>query len=367
MTAAVVVESKSENIGKRHDEEETRQVVEKLMAPEPAATSAEKETQTPAAPRQEEPREESAAAAPAADNRVAQRDNREHLPVTDLPVAAIAATNKPATASQPERHDVAKDNKEHGKMSSWIKSRFGSRGHRVSRPDAGAIKPLRSPEQGEAAAVKPTASMDAQTTTTSNEPTVASSGFAAPAASSLVHGADSGDVARTVTPTQDNPNTTTPVVLGGGSSEKVSPISPVDTEGTSARGNAAEALRPGPAITDPNSSERAVALAGVNGGASATPVVATDRRRSHSTSISSLSSDEPAVVASGSGNARGRAALERLEKPQSVLTTGASSVGEEFEEARDGFEEGALPPPPKGLGKGRMESPARETRFHEEL
>ena len=49
-----------------------------------------------------------------------------------------------------------------------------------------------------------------------------------------------------------------------------------------------------------------------------------------------------------------------------MATAGESSVGDEFEEARDRFEEGALPAPPK-IGKGRVESPARETRFREEL
>ena len=104
-----------------------------------------------------------------------------------------------------------------------------------------------------------------------------------------------------------------------------------------------------------NSSERDVALAGKQ------PAP----QRSRSTSISSLSSDEDTTSRGRSGY-EGREGRRDGERKVSMATDISGS--EEFEEARDNFEQERLPLPVFGEGSVRgRDSPVRSTRFKEDL
>ena len=336
-----------------------------------------------------------------------------HRDTPPVAILAIAPATSAAAAPAAEERPTSPKDKDHGKVSSWLKSKFGSRGgHKLTKSDASAIKPLRPSDKPAPTSEKPAPTSDKpappsdrpKTSTESHsgsaaEPSVAAADFAAPDVSDLSPGAlepkavltephsDPVPIIALAAPTDGASGTGTGVASSG-----VSPISPVETDAASAREKfadadaAAPAPAPAPArhplavataaAVDQNSSERDVALAG-RADADAGPVPAPARRRSRSTSISSLSSDEPAMASASApapapivaAGARGRAGVG--EPGQRLSVAAGSSVGDEFEEARDRFEEGSLPVPPPmtaaGLGKGRMDSPARETRFREEL
>ena len=336
--------------------------------------------------------------------------HRDTPPVATL---TIAPTTSATADPVPEERPTSPREKDHGKVSSWLKSKFGSRsGHKLTKSEAGTIKPLRAADKPGPASEKPKISTEYHTSSV-GEPSVAAADFAT--SSGPNGGSEALKPAAVLT---EPPSDPVPVVASamptaptdgasgtgtGAASSGVSPVSPAATDAASAREPFAEsasaAATPTPArhplaaataaadSADRNSSERDVALAGradAAGGPGSGPgpdPAATAPRPRSSTSISSLSSDVPAVAGgSGSGSAaeaptpvaasdaRGRAAAGAGPAEKRPSVAAESSAGDDFEEARDRFDEGALQPPSAaGLGTGRMDSPARETRFREEL
>ena len=156
------------------------------------------------------------------------------------------------------------------------------------------------------------------------------------------------------------------------------PLKPVPDSSKSTTTPATSAIAPATSTSQTPSSVREVAMAGKQDDSSV--AAQHTRSRSRSTSISSLSSDEPTALTeshsipspitkpslAGEAEAsRGRSKSQDLEKTSRV-TSGEGEREEEFEEAKDHFDAEKLPVP--SFPPGRVaESPVRDSKFVEIL
>ena len=151
-------------------------------------------------------------------------------------------------------------------------------------------------------------------------------------------------------------------------------LKPMPESSKNATAPAASATAPATSTSQTPSSVREVAMAGRQDNAST--VAQAPKSRSRSTSISSLSNDEPTTLAQsqaepslvgGGDTSRGRSESRQLEK-LSTATSGEGEREEDFEEAKDHFDAEKLPLPLPSFAKGRVaESPVRDSKFVENL
>ena len=318
----------------------------------------------------------------------ANETSKPEFPPHPAVVIPTSMTETTVTAGQ------AKDTspKEQSKVSSWLKSKFSRRASKTIKPEDAPIKVGKAPENASSAIE------EESTSTRTTDPTTALSADHSNATTTIAAQSDAAETKEKTVVTEpitglpmdtsksnpgfgtdDIPHIATESNDPPPAANAISPVSPVEADAARAKENfavpqivAESQAYPLPTrvltATDSISSERDVALAGREL-APTTNRAPLRRERSHSTSISSLSSDEPTSVLVDNKMARGRPDSsekdEALRKGSSA--TQGSSVGEEFEEARDAFDAEQLPLPSFRPAEGRRDSPVRETRFHEEL
>ena len=293
----------------------------------------------------------------------------EPVPVTVTNIPPPSTTQ--ATVAGGQDSETFPKDKEQGRMS-WLKSKFARRTSKSIKPEDTPVRSAKVPERSPS--VKP----EEMTSNTVTEPVTglpidpskAEPGFGTDDIPHMLaaESTETEQPRKTVTGRSSFSSDTVPATaVGKGSNQYNSPVSPVEAEATAVKERFADPSAPGPVTTypissplnptmDPNSSERDVALAGRE----------VTLARSRSTSISSLSSDEPTTTKTGLEAGEGARGREEAARKESNVTQGSSAGGEEFEEARDRFDVEQLPAP-SFPNKSRVESPARETRFKEEL
>lgn len=233
----------------------------------------------------------------------------EQLPVTVINIPPTGSNQIVVTGGQ--HLETSPKDKEQGKVSSWLKSRFTRRGSRSIKPEDTPIRSAEAHERlssGKHEETTPTVVME-PVTGLPLDSRKAEPGFGTDDIPHILT-AESTEIEypRNAVTGQSSlysdviPGTSSdmaPVtVVIEGPKQNSSPVSPVEAETAAVEERFADPSAPGPAMTYPistpfnptvdlNSSERDVAMAGRQ------EILA----RSRSTSISSLSSDEPTTAA----------------------------------------------------------------------